>query len=418
MNILIVTFLTGTSPSGVVTYYQTLARDLRAREAGVRVVETTDTPFVWNKLLNYMGHVFNRLGRVSRILWHEVSYFGRLYLGVRQHRHEAFDVIHAQDVRSGVAAYYALGGRVPVVLTAHFNDDPVAEWQTTGPLPGWLLQGLTRWYRWLFSKIANYVFVSDYAWQQSRHLLPPNAHRIILPNTVVINHNRNARISRPEAPNKFLIISNVGYVDARKNQELLIHIGQEIRQCGIVDFQIWLIGDGPKMADYTRLATNLGLEKYVRFWGRQAEPWRLVAQSDLYVHTALNDNCPYALLEAFAVQTPVLALPVGGIPELMPNGAGLLTGLDPARLTDQILEYWDADKRLTLSDLQTRFAQTNLSHEINFGRLWDFYTQAKSEQWQWKVGSEPRKQLPTATAHSSLLSPQRRTAHSSLLNKS
>ncbi|HEY0109587.1 MAG TPA: group 1 glycosyl transferase, partial [Fibrella sp.] len=84
MNILIPTFLTGTSPSGVVTYYQTLARDLRSRGTSVQVVETTDTPFLWNKTLNIMGHVFRRMGQTSRILWDESSYFVRLYLGVRQ----------------------------------------------------------------------------------------------------------------------------------------------------------------------------------------------------------------------------------------------------------------------------------------------------------------------------------------------
>lgn len=371
MNVLIVTFLTGSSPSGVVTYYQTLARDLRGQGATVQVVETTDTPFVWNKLLNYLGHVFKRLGRVSRILWHESSYFVRLYLGARQHRHKQIDVIHAQDVRSGVAAFYALGKKVPVVLTAHFNDDPVTEWLASGPMPIWLQRGITRWYGWLFSKVNNYVFVSNYAYHQSKHLLPANTNRVILPNTVTIDPSMLE--GRSEQAGESFIISNVGYVDERKNQELLIRIAHEFIQQGFTHFQIWLIGDGPKRAEYTQLVTDLGLTNNVRFWGRQAEPWRLVAQSDLYVHTALNDNCPYALLEAFAVEVPVLALPVGGIPELMPPDAGLLEGRDPVSLAAQILAYGNADKREHLTARQAQFAQTNLSHTVNLRRLWDFY---------------------------------------------
>ena len=379
MNILIPTFLTGTSPSGVVTYYQTLARDLRSRGTSVQVVETTDTPFLWNKTLNIMGHFFRRMGQTSRILWDESSYFVRLYLGVRQHRHQTFDIIHAQDVRSGVAAYFALGKRVPVVLTAHFNDDPVTELVIAAaiidqPLPVWLKRALTRWYRWLFSHVDNYIFVSNYAYTQSKHLLRHTVRRAILPNTVTIDPAEKQTTRTIDDTGKF-IISNVGYVDERKNQELLIHIGAEIIKQGVTNFRIWLIGDGPKRAEYEQLVADLNLAEYVRFHGRQAAPWRLVAQSDLYVHTALNDNCPYALLEAFAVNVPVLALPVGGIPELMPHGAGLLNDRDSVTLAKLILTYRDTGKRQELTDIQTRHASTYLSHEAGLRNLLAFYQQ-------------------------------------------
>ncbi len=384
MNILIPTFLTHTSPSGVVTYYQTLARDLRSRGVSVQVVETTDTPFRWNKTLNVLGHVFRRLGQTSRILWDESSYFVRLYLGTRQHRHQGFDLIHAQDVRSGVAAYFALDKRVPVVLTAHFNDDPVTELMTAAalankPLSGWLIRLLTRWYQWLFAQVSNYIFVSNYAYTQSKHLLRDDVRRAILPNTVTIDPVDKKEKRSAEDSGKF-IISNVGYVDERKNQELLIRVGAEIKQRGITDFQIWLIGDGPRRAEYQQLVNDLELAPYVRFQGRQAAPWRLVAQSDLYVHTALNDNCPYALLEAFAVNVPVLALPVGGIPELMPHGAGLLTERDPAYLAKLLLTYRDPIKRQQLIAVQDRYATTYLSHEVGLQRLLTFYEQVTSKQ--------------------------------------
>lgn len=384
MNILIPTFLTGTSPSGVVTYYQTLARDLRSRGASVQVVETTDTPFRWNKTLNIIGHVFRRLGQTSRILWDESSYFVRLYLGTRQHRHQVFDLIHAQDVRSGVAAYLALGKRVPVVLTAHFNDDPVTELITAAalankPLAAWLVRLLTRWYQWLFAQVDNYIFVSNYAYTQSKHLLHDNVRRAILPNTVTIDP-ADKRVKRLAEDSGKFIISNVGYVDERKNQELLIRIGAELKQRGVTDFRIWLVGDGPKRAEYEQLVNDLGLATYVRFLGRQAAPWRLVAQSDLYVHTALNDNCPYALLEAFAVNVPVLALPVGGIPELMPHGAGLLTERDPAYLAKLVLTYRDAVKRQQLIAVQSRYATTYLSHEAGLQKLLAFYEQVIGNQ--------------------------------------
>ncbi|MEZ0542957.1 glycosyltransferase family 4 protein [Fibrella arboris] len=383
MNVLIPTFLTGTSPSGVVTYYQTLTRDLRSRGTSVQVVETTDTPFIWNKSLNILGHLFKRLGQTSRILWDESSFFVRLYLGARQHRNQSFDVIHAQDVRSGVAAYYALEKQVPVVLTAHFNDDPVTELITAAnlannPLPAWLTRALTRWYRWLFAHVDNYIFVSNYAYNQSKHLLRDNVRRAILPNTVTIDPADKQTLRATQDRDTF-IISNVGYVDERKNQELLIRIAAEIKKRGVTDFQVWLVGDGPKRAAYEQLVAELGLAEHVRFHGRQSAPWRWVAQSDIYVHTALNDNCPYALLEAFAVNVPVLALPVGGIPELMPHGSGLLHERDPAYLARLILTYRDEVKRQHLINVQRRYADTYLSHEASLRKLTAFYEEVTSK---------------------------------------
>lgn len=374
MNILIVTFLAAYSPSGVVTYYRTLSQDLVRRGHQVTVLQTTDTPAVWNKLLNIVGHVFNRLGTVSRVIWFEASYFVRLYLGARARRAEGFDVIHAQDVRSGVAAWLALGKTVPVVLTCHFNDDPVTEILSANNLPGWLQKQLARWYGYLFSQVKNYVFVSDYAYQKSKHLLPDDVEKIILYNTVSAEI-ATATITH-EVGEEGLTISNVGYVDERKNQKLLIEVADELRRRGVEKFNVWLIGDGPKRADYEQLVVDLGLTNHVTFYGRQAAPWRLVAQTDLYVHTALNDNCPYSIIEAMAVHTPVLALPVGGIPEMVPGKAGLLASSDAQGVTTEILRYFDPAERKTLAIRQADFAATHFDHETGLTRLISFYNQA------------------------------------------
>ncbi|MBO0932081.1 glycosyltransferase family 4 protein [Fibrella aquatilis] len=377
MNILIVTFLAAYSPSGVVTYYRTLSQDLVRRGCRVTVVETTDTPPFWNKLLNILGHVFRRLGTVSRVIWDEASYFVRLYLGARARRAEGFDVIHAQDVRSGVAAWLALGKTVPVVLTCHFNDDPVTELIAANDLPVWLQKQLTRWYAYLFAQVKNYVFVSDYAYRKSKHLLPPDVNKVILYNTVSAEI-ATATITH-EVGEEGLTISNVGYVDERKNQKLLIEVGDELRRRGVEKFNIWLIGDGPKRTEYEQLVADLKLTDHITFYGRQAAPWRLVAQTDLYVHTALNDNCPYSIIEAMAVHTPVLALPVGGIPEMVPGREGLLQHTDAQGVTNEILPYFDPAKRQTLAIRQADFAAVHFDHETALTRLIAFYEQALNE---------------------------------------
>ncbi len=150
MNVLIVTFLAPTSPSGVVTYYKSLANDLVSEGVGVQVVTAGNTPYLWRKFLGVLKRIMRSIGGAFHVLYDEFAYFTGLYLAVRKRRHESFDLIHAQDVRSGVAAYLALDRRTPVVLTCHFNDDPVTELATTFSLKGWFVGRLAAWYKHLF----------------------------------------------------------------------------------------------------------------------------------------------------------------------------------------------------------------------------------------------------------------------------
>ena len=217
------------------------------------------------------------------------------------------------------------------------------------------------------------MFVSDYAYTKSKHLLPAVVNRTTLPNTVRLTGTTPTAPINTADTGK-LIITNVGYMDERKNQRLLLQVGHELRSRGIDAFTIWLIGDGPKRDECTRLASDLDLMDHVRFFGRQATPWQLVAQSDLYVHTALNDNCPYSIVEAFAVGTPVLALPVGGIPEMLPKG-GLLHSAQADSIAAEISRYFDPERRNRLSTVQAAHAALSFNHRINGERLLSFYEQ-------------------------------------------
>lgn len=374
MNILIATYLVPTSPSGVVTFYRELTGDLLATGVSVQTVDSTSTPLAWSKFLGGLKRIMRSLGNRSSVIYDEFAYFTGVFLATRRLRRTNVDVIHAQDVRSGVAAYLALGRRVPVVLTCHFNDDPVRELVLQFNLKSGFTRWLTAWYVYLFKYVHHYVFTSEYTYTQVKHLLPTDIHKRIIRNAVRLMASDQPARPTDIAPDR-LIISNVGYIDERKNQQLLVQIGHELVKRGIGNFQLWFIGDGPKRADYTALAQELGLTDHVRFFGQQTAPWRLVAQSDLYVHTALNDNCPYSIIEAFAVGTPVLALPVGGIPEMLPEGIGALRGKTVAELTDEVAQYFDPKIRRRVTDAQTDYAALVFNRQANLEKLLSFYQQ-------------------------------------------
>ncbi len=371
MNVLIATYLATNSPSGVVTYTQTLTRDLMANGVGVQVIDAGSTPVGWRKFLGLAKRIMRPLGGMFSAAYDEFAYFTGVYLAARRLKHTGIELIHAQDPRSGAAARLALGSTVPVVLTCHFNDDPVSELTSAFSLGSGSKRVLTNWYVYLFSHIRHYVFVSNYAYSTSKQFLPPGIDKRILRNSVQLT----CAPRRHDTGTGHLTISNVGYLDERKNQQLLLAIGRELLLRGRTDFSIWLIGDGPKRADYEALAAQWQLAGYVTFYGRQSTPWELVAQSDLYVHTALNDNCPYALIEAMAVGVPVLALPTGGIPEMVPDGLGLLAGQTAPELVDELLPYFDADQRQRVADQQATHADRVFNHQRNLNDLLTYYQQ-------------------------------------------
>ncbi|SOD95206.1 glycosyltransferase family 4 protein [Spirosoma fluviale] len=373
MNVLIASYLVTSSPSGVVTYYQKLAADLARAGYRVHIVDSSHTPTIWRKVLGLLKRIMRPLGGSARAAYDEFAYFTGVYLSVRHLRHSTFDLIHAQDARSGVAAWLALGKQVPVILSCHFNDDPVTELALSFSLKPRATARLASWYRYLFSSIHHYVFSSEYAYSKSKHLLPVRFNKHILYNTVDLRATTDP-LSR--CPSDQFRISNVGYIDQRKNQQLLLRVGHQLRQRGHLNFTIWLIGEGPQRLAYEHLAYSLGLAEQVRFYGHQAAPWALVAQSDLYVHTALNDNCPFAILEAFAVGTPVLALAVGGIPEMVPVGSGLLPDADVSRLTDEVIRCFQPSYRAGLAVTQSTFAHQRFDHQTNLEKLLLFYRQA------------------------------------------
>lgn len=101
-------------------------------------------------------------------------------------------------------------------------------------------------------------------------------------------------------------------------------------------FQVEIVGDGPLRQDLERLARELGLEERVRFTGRLFHETlvRHYAAADAFALAcaAASDNdrdgIPNTMIEAMAMELPVVATRFSGIPELVLDGVtGIL--IDP-----------------------------------------------------------------------------------------
>jgi glycosyltransferase involved in cell wall biosynthesis len=112
-------------------------------------------------------------------------------------------------------------------------------------------------------------------------------------------------------------------------------------------FSALIVGDGPDRSGVEAEVRELGLESAVHLGGPRSDVPDLLARSDVFVLSSRSEGGPISILEAMAAGLPVVASDVGGVSELVVEGAtGLLVPAgDPAALA-AALERLLADPEL------------------------------------------------------------------------
>lgn len=86
-----------------------------------------------------------------------------------------------------------------------------------------------------------------------------------------------------------------------------------------------VVGDGPDRQALERLAGRLGLGPRVRFTGATWEPYAALAAMDCVVCPSRQEGLGFTVLEALAVARPIVVTGIGGVREVVEDGAtGLL----------------------------------------------------------------------------------------------
>jgi glycosyltransferase involved in cell wall biosynthesis len=116
----------------------------------------------------------------------------------------------------------------------------------------------------------------------------------------------------------------------------LVYIGRLAREKGLyealqgvrlahelgVDARLVVAGGGPEEARLKRYAHALGISTRVTFTGPVfgVDKVRLLEGAHAMVLASYSEGLPYALLESMAAGVPVIATPVGAIPDVMTDG--------------------------------------------------------------------------------------------------
>lgn len=132
------------------------------------------------------------------------------------------------------------------------------------------------------------------------------------------------------------IAANVAALVPHKDQATLVHTAKRLEQ-RFPDLHWIIAGQGELREALQARVHELGLGRRVHLVGHIDEPARLIADSDLFVMSSLQEGLGTSVLEAMALGIPIASTTAGGLPELLGNGAGLLVPpQDPGALADAV----------------------------------------------------------------------------------
>jgi glycosyltransferase involved in cell wall biosynthesis len=127
----------------------------------------------------------------------------------------------------------------------------------------------------------------------------------------------------PGWPPSRVVVGSVGVLRAVKSYEHLIEAVALLRARGC-DVGAAFVGSGDREPHLRALAAQLDVQEYVHFFGAQSDVRPFIAGFDVFVLTSSTETFSNAALEALAMGRPVIASAVGGMPEMLSEGGGVV----------------------------------------------------------------------------------------------
>jgi glycosyltransferase involved in cell wall biosynthesis len=271
------------------------------------------------------------------------------------------DVVHAHDYKTDVLAF-CLARRSPVVpmATAH----------------AWV--GLTPRERFVYhpgdklilGRFPRVIAVSnDIKEELVRYGARPE--RVtVLPNA--IDHRDFRRQVHREAPARAMlgisagtfVVGAVGRLDPEKRFDVLLRAVARLKNTD-TDVAVVIAGDGTERARLLDVANELGIGSRCHLLGFRGDVADLHHTFDVFVQTSIREGTSNAVLEAMAMETPVVATRAGGTAELITDNIhGILVPLDDAAVLADAIETVrrdpDGARQRTVS------ARARVEHELSF----------------------------------------------------
>jgi len=240
---------------------------------------------------------------------HKMSAFRRL---TRQLQPQ---LVHSYSFYTNIAAAWATRGTHAIAIGSVRNDF-IWEKQAAGP---WLGRLCARWPR-------AQIFNSSSAAESGR-----SSRSLFVPKQMHVVRNGLDLVRFPPSPvpaDGPIRLLGVGYLLPAKRWDKLLTAIKHLKEKGLT-CEVRIAGDGPLRATLEHQARELGVADCVTFLGHVDDVPRLLRDATLVAHTADNEGCPNAVMEAMACGRAVVATNAGDVPFLIEEGAtGFVVQLD------------------------------------------------------------------------------------------
>jgi len=135
------------------------------------------------------------------------------------------------------------------------------------------------------------------------------------------------------------LVCTVGALAHHKGQRYLVEAAPTVLR-EMPSTRFVLVGDGEDRASLTSLASQLGVNDAIMFYGFQPDAHRYISACDVFVAPSLMEGLNTSILDAMMLQRPVIGTTIGGIPELIQHDETgvLVPPKNPRLLAEAILD--------------------------------------------------------------------------------
>jgi N-acetyl-alpha-D-glucosaminyl L-malate synthase BshA len=149
----------------------------------------------------------------------------------------------------------------------------------------------------------------------AHHLFALREPPLVIPNFIDITRFKPKQ-SRHRGRPRIVHVSNFRGV---KDPRSLAHVFLAVRER--IDAELWLVGDGPSLPPLREMLSGARAEGAVRFFGATTDVATILREADLLLMTSVVESFCVAAAEAMACGIPVVATRVGGLAEVVSDGA-------------------------------------------------------------------------------------------------
>lgn len=301
------------------------------------------------------------------------------FFGLKQ-----YDVIHAQDVISARALSRVKPSRTPLVAHTHGSvaGEMFAHFQLHPELGIGVNSPAYNYFKALeyYGASGTDLTITANHWQRNKLIyefgVPPEKVAVFQYGLDAAGfwakYAEGTPVKRPSGKKVIIFPARLVFV---KGINVLIDALAALKHAR-QDWVCWIVGEGgdrPMLEEQTR---QHSLQQDVAFLGKRDDVPALLGQSDIFVHSCIQDNQPFSVMEAQMAGLPVLVSSAAGLPEMVQHGVtGLISPVgDSTTLYHQLKLLLENDEyRITMGKNAQAWAKEHWSLDLMIKRLLNVY---------------------------------------------